>query len=156
MAAGALKIYTANAEDINITDLLSATVKLALVGSGYTPNSFDNGHDEWSDVSANEIANGNGYTTGGYTLLSDAVINDSGGDYVIGYDSADPTWTASGGDIPTWKYGVLYVSGSLWAKTSPLIGYFEGESGSTVAATPNGVTLTITVAATGWFTITMA
>ena len=74
------------------------------------------------------------------------------------YDSDDPTWTATGADIPAWRYAVMYVVGSLWGKTDPLIGYFTGNTtGPTdIPATTDGSTLTITVPTAGWFTSTQA
>lgn len=52
----------------NATGLLAATAanyRLALVGSGWTPNNVTD--ELWSAASGSEIANGNGYTTGGLT-----------------------------------------------------------------------------------------
>lgn len=46
-------------------DFLSDTIKIALLTSSYTPN-LDT-HDFFDDIT-NEVANGNGYTTGGATL----------------------------------------------------------------------------------------
>lgn len=153
MAAGTFTLYSANKDDINTVDLAAATVKVALVSSAYTPDtSSSTGHDTWSDVSANEIANGNGYTTGGATLGSLTSTAIAGG---FKFDSADPTWTASGGNIPAWRYLVMYASGSLWGKTDPLIGYMLGDATpADVAATTAGNTLTITVNANGWFDVT--
>lgn len=152
MAAGNFLLYKANIDDLRLQDLPGATVKVALVTSAYTPDAGTSGHDTWSDVSANEIANGNGYTTGGVTLASDAVAAVTGG---WNYDSADPTWTASGGAIPAWRYAVMYVSGTLWGKTDPVIGYFVGDSTpADVPATSDGNPLTITVNASGWFATT--
>ena len=154
MAAGTFTLYRANLDDLRMQDLPGATVKLALVTSSYTPDATNTGHDEWADVSANEIANGNGYTTGGATIATDAVSTTTNGHK---YDSDDPTWTASGGNIPAWRYGVLYVSGSLWGKTSPVIGYFLGDSApADVPATTAGNPLTITVPSAGWFDLTQA
>lgn len=152
MAAGAITLYEANLAALNIDDLLGATVKLALVGSAYTPSDGTAGHDEWADVSANEIANGNGYTTGGATLASLAKAAITGG---WKFSSGNPSWTASGGNIPAWRYGVLYVSGSLWGKTNPVIGYFVGDSTpADVPATTDGNPLTINCPANGWLTVT--
>ena len=67
MAAGTFTLYRANLDDLRIQDLVGATVKVALVTSSYTPNAANNGHSLWSDASSNEIANGNGYNTGGVT-----------------------------------------------------------------------------------------
>lgn len=49
----------------------AGTWKAMLVTSGYTPD-FDL-HDFRDDAVANEVANGNGYTTGGETLAAPAV-----------------------------------------------------------------------------------
>jgi hypothetical protein len=154
MAAGTFTLYRANLDDLRMQDLTGATVKLALVSSAYTPDAANTGHDEWADVSANEIANGNGYTTGGETLTNDAVSTTTNG---WKYDADDVPWTASGGNIPAWRYGVLYVSGALWGKTSPLIGHFLGDSTpADVPATSSGNTLTVAWNASGVFTLTQA
>lgn len=154
MASGTFTLYRANLDDLRLQDLTGATVKVALVTSSYTPNATNTGHSLWADVSANEIANGNGYTTGGATVANDAVATVTNG---WNYDSDNVTWTASGGSIPAWRYAVMYVSGSLWGKTNPLIGYFLGDSTpADVPATSDGNPLTITVNASGWFDITQA
>lgn len=154
MASGPFTLFRANLDDLRMQDLLGATVKLALVTSSYTPNAANNGHSLWSDASTNEIANGNGYTTGGATLANDVVSLVTNGHM---YDSDDPAWTASGGSIPAWRYAVMYVSGALWGKTNPLIGYFVGDSTpADVPATTSGNPLTVNVNAGGWFDITQA
>lgn len=154
MPAGAFTLYRANLDDLRMQDLPGATIKVALVSSAYTPDAGNTGHDEWADVSANEIANGFGYLTGGATLANDAVSTATNGHK---YNSDDPTWTASGGSIPAWRYAVMYVSGALWGKTNPLIGYFLGDTTpADVPATTDGNPLTITVNAAGWFDLTEA
>lgn len=152
MAAGNITIFSANKAAINIDDLLGATVKMALVGSAYTPDSGTSGHDTWSDISANEIANGNGYATGGVTLASLAKAAVTGG---FKFSSGNAVWNASGGNIPAWRYGVLYVVGTLWGLTNPVIGYFVGDNTpADVPATTDGNPLTINCPANGWFTVT--
>ncbi len=47
--------------------LTTDTLKMALLGSGYTPNLTADNH--WSDISSHEIT-GTGYTAGGVTLTS--------------------------------------------------------------------------------------
>ena len=150
MAAGTVTIYGKNKDDININDLVAATVKMALVASSYTPNvDSSTGHALWSDVSGSEIANGNGYTTGGVALSSMAATAISGG---FKFSSANPQWTASGGNIPAHRYYVLYVVGTLWGLTNPLIGYFLGDNTpADIAATSTGNTLTVTGPSGGWF-----
>lgn len=88
----------------------TATLKMALVTSSYTPSTA---HDEWADVSANEVSNGSGYTTGGVTLTGATVTNSS-------IDYADPAWTAL---TKTFRYAVCYMSGSAAGLTNPLLFY---------------------------------
>lgn len=151
MAVGTFQFFDATAKALlGGADLTTATIKVALVGSGWTPN--QDTHDEWADVSAQEIANGNGYTTGGYTLLSPVLTEITKG---YKFSSANPSWTATGGNIPAWRYAVFYVSGTVEGMTNPLIGYFIGDdTPADVPATSVGNTLTITCPANGWFTLT--
>lgn len=153
MAAGTFTLYSRNKDNLNIDDLLAATVKVALVDSSYTPDTDPTtGHDTWSDVSADEIANGNGYTTGGATVGSDVATAISGG---FKYASANVAWTASGGAIPAWRTAVMYVSGTLWGMTDPVIGYFLGDNApADIPATSDGSTLTLTCPTDGWFDVT--
>ena len=151
MAAGTFQFYDATAKFLlGGADFTTNTIKVAIVTASYTPNQDTD--DAWADVSANEIGSTNtGYTTGGYTLLSPAITETTKGFF---FDSADPTWTAGSSNLPTHKYYVMYISGTVEAITNPLIGYFEGESGSTVPETTSGNTLTITVPTAGWFDVT--
>lgn len=152
MAAGTITLYEANLDDISLQSLAGATVKLALVGSGYSPDDGTSGDSLWAAASGSEIANGNGYTTGGATLTGVAVGAIANG---WKFDSDDVEWTASGGSIPAWRYGVLYVSGTLWGKTNPLIGYFVGDATpADVPATTDGNPLKVTAPSAGWFTVT--
>lgn len=149
MAAGAVTLYSINKDDLNINDLVGATVNLALVTSSYTPDVTVTGHNEWADVSANEITTAGGYTTGGQALTSKVATSITGG---FKFSSASPTWTATGGSIDAWRYGVIYVVGSLWGLTNPVIGYFVGDSTpANIPATTVGNTLTVTVPSGGWF-----
>lgn len=151
MAAGTFTLFSSNKDDLNPNDLLGATVKVALVTSSYTPDAAYNGHDEWADASTNEITGGTGYTTGGATL-TDSVTGITGG---FKYDADDVQWTASGGSIGAWRYAVVYVSGSLWGKTSPLVGYFVGDSTpADIPATTTGNNLTIQWHTDGIFDVT--
>ena len=80
MAAGTFTLYSKNKDDLRINDLTGAVINVALVSSGYTPNTDSStGHSLWSDVSANEIANGFGYITGGQALSADVATGIAGG-----------------------------------------------------------------------------
>ncbi len=118
MAVGTIQLYDATAKALmGGADLTTLTVKIALVGSGYTPN--QDTHDEWADASASEIAGGTGYTAGGYTLLSPVLTEITKG---YKFASANPSWTAAGGNIAAWRYAVLYISGTVEGMTNPLKG----------------------------------
>lgn len=132
----------------NATNLLGATAanfRIALVTSSWTPAPTTD--ELWATVSGNEIANGNGYTTGGLVPGS-AVLSQTAG--VVKFTSSALVWTASGTGIPAWRYGVLYYLGTLNSKVNPLIAYFLGDSTPTdVPLTTAGNTLTITPNASG-------
>jgi hypothetical protein len=137
----------------NATDILAATAanfRLALVASTWTPN--DSTDELWAVASANEIANGNGYTTGGATPGSIA-LTQSGG--VVTFTSAAVSWTASGTGIPAWRYGVLYYLGTLNSKVNPLVAHFLGDSTpADVPLTTSGNPLTITMSGSGIISFT--
>lgn len=93
------------------------TIKVALVTSSYTPN-IDTDVN-YSDVT-NEVSNGNGYTTGGNTLASQAVSQDNTDDEGV-FDASDTNWAAS---TITARGAVIYKSTGT-ASTSPLIAYVD-------------------------------
>lgn len=152
MSAGPLILYSAHKADLNVNDLLGVTLKLALLTSAYTPNAATNGDAVWADVSAHEISAGNGYTAGGAALGSVAKAAISGG-FKLGSDNV--VWTAIVGSIPAWRYAVLYVAGSLWGQTNPLIGYCVGDATpADVPETTLNNTLTLVCPNEGWFDVT--
>lgn len=148
MAAGAFVFPDkAKLNFFSATDLANPanSFKMALVSSAWTPaNSTD---EVWADMSANEIANGNGYSTGGIALSSVALTQTSG---VVKFTAAASVWTASGGSIPAWRRGVVYAVGTLNGKVNPIVGHFLGDSTpADVPATTSGNTLTVTPNASG-------
>lgn len=150
-APGIVHVYGANLSVIKLADLTSADVRLALVTSTYAPNITATGHNEWADVSANEIAGATGYTAGGYALTGEAVAAAAANDG-FKFSTGNATWTASGAGIAAWRFGILYCNGSLWSLTSPLLGYFLGDSApADVPLTASGNTLGINCPSDGWF-----
>lgn len=86
-----------------------------------------------------QIANGNGYTTGG-TAMTVTSSSQSSGLYTL---MADPvTFTASGGTMATFRWAVLYND---TATNDELIGYIDFATGRSMAA---GEYVTITPNAT--------
>lgn len=152
MAAGTVTLFSKNKDDIRINDIVAATVKLALITSAWTPDATVTGNSVFADASANEIAAGFGYSAGGVALASMVATAIAGG---FKFSSANPSWSASGGSIPAHRYYLLYVVGTLWGMTNPLIGYFVGDSTpADIPATTSGNNLTVTVPAGGWFDAT--
>lgn len=83
-------------------DIDSDTWRVALVTSS---SNIGSSTTTWAGVT-NEVANGNGYTTGGVSVT----LTLSGTTSVTASFSTNPTWTASGGSI-TARWAVLYELG---------------------------------------------
>jgi hypothetical protein len=138
---------------VNATDILAASAanfRVALVSSAWTPN---NTTDElWAVASGSEIANGQGYTTGGLVPPSAALTQSAG---TVKFTSSPVVWTATGTGIPAWRRAVLYYLGTLNSKVNPLVAHFLGDSTpADIPLTTAGNTLTITMNASGIITIT--
>lgn len=150
MAAGPFVFFDkAKLNFVSATNLLNPanTFKMSLHTSAYTPN--DGTHEVLADVT-NEIAAANGYTAGGITLTNDALTQTGG---VVKFTADPAVWTATGGSIAAWRYGVVYALGTLNGKVNPVVGYFLGDSApADVPATTVGNTLTITPNAAGILT----
>lgn len=109
-------------------DIEAVTNKLALVTDAYTPNRDT--HDFRDDFTASELANGNGYATGGVTLTNPATTYDSASDEVrFDYDDASWTFTAS----KTWRYGVVYIDTGGADSTDPVYGLLTWDSNQSVS-----------------------
>ncbi len=120
----------------------SDTIKVSLHTSSYTPS--QTAHDYQSDLT-NEVANGNGYTTGGATLASKT---EAFAGQVKKFDAADVTWSTS---TITARYAVVYDATPGSAATNPLIAYVD--FGADVIS--SGGDFKITWDADGIFTVTV-
>jgi len=96
-------------------DLLVDTIKVMLVGSGYTPN--QDTHDFINDVSAQEIT-GEGYTAGGATLGTKTVTQDDTNNRAV-FDAANVVWANS----TITAYGAVFYKDSGDPATSPVLFY---------------------------------
>lgn len=83
-----------------------------------------------------EVANGNGYTTGGISVGTITGSQTSGTFKLTG--GTDPVWTASGAGF-TARYAVLY-NDTPTSPSKPLIGWWDYGSSVTLAA---GETFTV-------------
>lgn len=115
----------------------------ALVTDSYAPN-FDT-HDFVADLT-NEIANGDGYTTGGMDLAANTVTVGSPAAGQIKFDSDNPAWATS--TITAAMAAVLYFTTGN-TTTDQLIFL----SDFVTAATSSNGTFTVTVDGDGWFYI---
>lgn len=103
MAAGPWKVY-----DIAVSKILRQTDEISLetdqfrcllLSSAYTP---DPSH-LIGDITPYEIANGNGYTTGGVALTGTTITDNAG---IVTFSSDNIDWLAVGGSI-TARYAVI-------------------------------------------------
>lgn len=90
MASGFFGITLRDALDASAlaVNVEADTFKNVLVADGYTPN-FDT-HDFYADIT-NELANGNGYTSGGKAITTPTLVASGG---YLTFDADDTSWTA--------------------------------------------------------------
>lgn len=103
----------------------SDTIKFALTNTAPAAT-----NSVYSDISANELANGNGYTTGGFsaTLVSST---QTGGTYKYICSLPSPTLTATGSCGP-FRYVYAYDSS---ATVKALLAWWDNGSSLTLSAT---------------------
>lgn len=118
-------------------DLDTATIKVMIVTSSYTPN---NTHENISEVDPNEVAS-TGYTTGGETLSGITLTTDNA-THKTKFDASDIS--LSGVTFTNARYAVLYKSSG-----GDLIGYVDFG----VNLSPSAQAFNIVWNASGIFTI---
>lgn len=99
-------------------DIDSDQFKLMLCTSAYTPN--QDTHRYKSSVTG-EVANGNGYATGGVVVSPMSVTYDAASN-TLSFDGLDASWPAS---TYTARYAVLYDNTPATDATRPLVGYVD-------------------------------
>lgn len=125
-------------------DLDTDTFKCALFLS--TSNCATLTWDELADLT-NQHANGNGYTTGGVTITNPSWTNAAG---TITFDCDNVEWTASGGSIVA-RFAVIYDD---TATGDPLVAMCLLDNAPADVTATDGQTLTITIHASGVFSLT--
>lgn len=147
MAAGTFTLFDSFALRMadGTIDLDSHTFKMSLHTSSFVPSvSTMAVHADLT----NEVANANGYTTGGISLTSVTYTLSAA---VAKFTSAAPVWTAAGGSI-TARYAVIYDDTST---NKDLIGYFLLDVTPADVTVTDTNTLTVNPNAAGWFTTTV-
>jgi hypothetical protein len=110
-------------------DLVNDTIKICLMASGFAFNRAS--QNVWADVSASELATGNGYTQNTKTLANKAVT-ESDANFWGKFTCDDITWTASGGDIGPTPGAILYDDTHL---SDIIIGWLDFGENKTVGDT---------------------
>jgi hypothetical protein len=93
MASGVYNILKSELMKKN-PDLVNDTVWCALLDNSHSFSASSTVNDQWTDVSANEIAAGGGYSTNGTTLSNMAVTCDDVDNEGV-WDADDVTWSSS-------------------------------------------------------------
>lgn len=117
-------------------DFSADSFKIVLMGSGFTAFLKDT-HATYSDVSANEMATGNGYTQNTKTLSGVTVTEDDANDRAA-VTWSNVVWTASGGSIGP-SVGAIIVDDTTADKT--VVGFIDFNGSQTAT---DGGTFTIT------------
>ena len=124
-------------------NLVGDTIKGALFTNSITPNYSSDTAYGVAPYNANEIANGNGYTTGGATLATVSVTESPTGTLMVDV-STDPNWTSS---TITNARAMLVYDDTLAGNNAVCLVSFGADYSTT-----NG-TFTVQLAATGLFYI---
>jgi hypothetical protein len=105
-----------------VIDFANDSFKIILMASGFTFNKDT--HHSYADVSANELATGNGYTQNTKTLGTADVTEDDDNDRCeVTWDNV--TWTASGGSIGPTPGAIIFDDTVTTPTADPIIGYID-------------------------------
>jgi hypothetical protein len=143
------KLYLPNGtHDIDDTTL---GYSMALFLSTSNCNTLSVGTGVYGDLT-NEHANANGYTTGGIALTGESWTRSGG---TSTFTASPVVWTASGGSIIN-RFAVVYVNATVNTIVKPLLCVSLLDTAPADITTTNGNTLTVTMHASGAFTLSGA
>ncbi|MCV6825990.1 MULTISPECIES: hypothetical protein [Halocynthiibacter] len=151
MAADDFFVFAHALEEIHKgnVDFENDSFRMVLVADSYTPNQLTD--DAWSDISADEVANGGGYSTNGETLA--VTVSRSGN--IVTVDCDNQVWSSA---TITAKYAVIVrdadANGTLAASDLPISFVDLLPSGGSASST-NG-DFSVTINANGVFRSTAA
>jgi hypothetical protein len=145
MAAGPLSFYHAPADWLFSAgaDLDAGFVRMAVLGSGYTPAAAS--HAVFADVSAHEIVHAN-YPAGGPFLSNAAVVRAAN----AGRLTSDAVSLLILGTPAAAKWAVLYVDATVGALAKPLLAYVDLDTLAAEVTIPAGFEFIVTMPAAGW------
>jgi hypothetical protein len=153
MAAGKWKLYESAKlyladGTLDLDD--NTNWRAALFLSTSNANTLGGTNDVYGDLT-NEHANANGYTTGGLAITP--TWAQTGG--VATFDSTDPVWAASGGSIVA-RFAVIYKNATVNGIVKPLLCVCLLDTTPADVTTTTGNTFTLTMNASGIFTLSGA
>lgn len=154
MAAGKWKIYdTSKVYIANGTHDLDDNTnwKMALFTSSSNANTLSVGTGVYGDLT-NEVANANGYTTGGVALSGITYTQSAG---TATFTCSNPVWTASGGSI-TARFAVIYRNATVNSIVKPLLCICLLDTTPADITATTGNTLTIQLSGSGAFSLSGA
>ncbi len=125
----------------------TANWKLALFTSASNANTLGGTNDVYADLT-NEVANGNGYTTGG-VVLTGIEWNESAG--TVTFLASNASFTASGAGL-TFRFAVIYKDATVNTIVRPLLCVCLLDTAPADIVVAAGNTLTIRLD-TGIFTV---
>ena len=154
MAAGKWKVYEqakvrmGNLTAVDFTSTSNWNMALFLSTSNANTLSVNS---VYADLT-NEVANANGYTTGGVNITGQTWTNASG---TITFTMSNGVWTASGGSI-TARFAVIYKNATVNSIVKPLLCVCLLDTTPADVTATTGNTLTIAINASGVFTLSGA
>ena len=111
-------------------DFANDVFKIILMADGFVFNKDT--HHGYADVSASELANANGYSTGGNTLAGVAVTEDDTDDRTeVTWNNTQ--WTASGGSIGPTPGAIIFDDTPSTPQADPIVGYIDFSGNQTQA-----------------------
>lgn len=151
MAAGKWKLYDIAKKRIgdgtfDLDD--TSNWKMALFLSTSDANTLTNVNGVFGDLT-NEHANANGYTSGGIALTGVTWTESAG---TVTFDCDNPVWTASGGSIVA-RFAVIYKDATVNTFVKPILCVCLLDTTPADVTVTTGNTLTITINASGVFTL---
>lgn len=155
MAAGKWKVYEAAkkylADGTFDMDNAALGLTMALFTSSSNANTLSVGTGVLGDLT-NQVANAAGYTTGGIALTGETWTQSGG---TATFDCDDVVWTASGGSIVA-RFAVIYCNATVNSIVKPLLCVCLLDTAPADVTATDGNTLTITINASGVFTLSGA
>jgi hypothetical protein len=118
-------------------DFANDAFKIRLMANGFTFNKDT--HHGWANVSANELADGYGYTNGGANLANLSVAENDTDDRAT-FTCNNVSWTANGGNIGPTPGAIIYDDTPTTPQADPIVAYIDFAGNQTQA---DGGVLTI-------------